>query len=77
MYNPGHHDEYYILQNVQKKGWDLYAESKGLMIMHVDYDKDIWQQDVVNNTTVAPAMHHIPRRQLAVVIFHLWRPVPL
>ena len=51
MYNPGHHDEYYILQNVQKKGWDLYAESKGLMIMHVDYDKDIWQQDVVNNTT--------------------------
>ena len=51
MYNPGHHDEYYMLQNVQKKGWDLYAESKGLMIMHVDYDKDIWQQDVVNNTT--------------------------
>ena len=51
VYNPGHHDEYYILQNVQKKGWDLYAESKGLMIMHVDYDKDIWQQDVVNNTT--------------------------
>ena len=51
MYNPGHHDEYYILQNVQKKGWDLYAESKGLMIMHVDYDKDIWQQNVVNNTT--------------------------
>ena len=51
MYNPGHHDEYYILQNVQKKGWDLYAESKGLMILHVDYDKDIWQQNVVNNTT--------------------------
>lgn len=50
MYNPGHHDEYFILQNIQKKGWDLYAESKGLMIMHVDYDKDIWQQDVVNNT---------------------------
>ena len=51
MYNPAHHDEFYILQNIQQKGWDLYAESKGLMIMHVDYDKDIWQQDVVNNTT--------------------------
>ena len=51
MYNPGHHDEFYILQNVQKKGWDSYADGKGLMIMHVDYDKTIWQENKVNNTS--------------------------
>lgn len=51
MYNPGHRDEYYIFQNIQQKGWDQYAESKGLMILHVDYDKDTWQADAVNNTS--------------------------
>ena len=85
VYNPGHHDEYYILQNVQKKGWDLYAESKGLMIMHVDYDKDIWQQDVVNNTTsrqrctIFPADNSLSSYSTYGDLFpyNSWRPVPL
>lgn len=50
MYNPNHKDEYYIFQNIQKKGWDQYANGSGLMILHVDYDKDVWQADQVNNT---------------------------
>lgn len=51
MYNPNHKDEYYIFQNIQKKGWDLYADGSGLMIMHVDYDKNVWQSNQVNNTS--------------------------
>ena len=51
MYNPNHKDEYFIFQNIQQKGWDLYAGGSGLMIMHVDYDKDVWQANTVNNTS--------------------------
>jgi len=51
MRNPAHADEYYILQNVQQKGWDIYAGGKGLLIMHVDYDKSVWQNNSVNTTS--------------------------
>lgn len=51
MRNPGNADEYYILQNVQKKGWDAHAEGSGLLIMHVDYDKKVWQENTVNNVS--------------------------
>lgn len=50
MHNPGFKDEYYILQNVQKKGWDKYAGGKGLLIMHVDYSKSVWQSNGVNTS---------------------------
>lgn len=40
--NKGHKDEYYILENCQKTGWDSYLPASGLMITHVDYDADIW-----------------------------------
>ena len=48
MRNPAHADEYYILQNVQKKGWDRFAGGNGLLIMHVDYDKNTWKNNSVN-----------------------------
>ena len=46
--NKGHEDEYYILENRQKTGWDSYLPASGLMITHVDYDADIWNWNMPN-----------------------------
>ena len=46
--NKGHEDEYYILENRQKTGWDSYLPASGLMITHVDYDADIWDWNMPN-----------------------------
>lgn len=46
--NKGHKDEYYILENRQKTGWDSYLPASGLMITHVDYDADAWDWNMPN-----------------------------
>ena len=48
--NKGHEDEYYILENRQKTGWDSYLPASGLMITHVDYDVDIWDWNMPNTS---------------------------
>jgi M6 family metalloprotease-like protein len=48
IYNEAHPDEYYMIENRQKDGWDVNYPSKGLMITHVDFDKEIWQNNVPN-----------------------------
>lgn len=39
VYNEGHPNEYYMLENRQKTGWDSGLSGEGLLILHVDYDK--------------------------------------
>ena len=48
IYNDGNHNEYYMVENRQQNGWDAYLPGKGLMIVHVDFDKDIWEQNTPN-----------------------------
>lgn len=48
IYNDAHPDEYYMIENRQKSGWDTNYPARGLMITHVDFDKDIWQANVPN-----------------------------
>lgn len=48
--NKGHEDEYHILENRQKTGWDSYLPASGLMITHVDYDADIWDWNMPNTS---------------------------
>ena len=48
--NKGHEDEYYILENRQKTGWDSYLPASGLMITHVDYDADFWNWNMPNTS---------------------------
>lgn len=61
IYNDAFHDEYYILQNIQQEGWYKYAPGTGLLVIHVDYDLDIWMDNHVNTdeshmrVTVIPA----------------------
>lgn len=49
-------DEYYLLENRQKTGWDKYLPGHGLMISHIDYDKNVWAKNDVNNDINHPRM---------------------
>ena len=48
IYNSGHRDEYYLLENRQKTGWDACLDGEGLLILHVDYNHMAWQNNAVN-----------------------------
>lgn len=50
IYNDGNRNEYYLLENRQKEGWDVGVPSSGLLILHVDYNPTVWQYNVVNST---------------------------
>lgn len=49
IYNDADHDEFYILENRQKKGTDKDAVGHGMLVVHVDYDKTVWKNNTVNN----------------------------
>ena len=40
--NDGAENEYYIIENRQKRGWDEQLPGSGILVFHVDYDKDAW-----------------------------------
>ncbi len=42
-------NEYFTLENRQYVGWDYYLASHGLMILHIDYDQQAWEQNSVND----------------------------
>ena len=42
--------EYYLLENRNKTRWDRYIPGRGLLIMHVDFDQQIWDENNVNAT---------------------------
>ncbi|MBR4897788.1 MAG: M6 family metalloprotease domain-containing protein [Prevotella sp.] len=62
IFNDAHPDEYYMLENRQKTGWDADYPSSGLMITHVDFDFDIWQANVPNTkiTNSEAAQYGLP-----------------
>lgn len=48
IYNDNHKDEFYLLENHKNRGWDAYTPESGLLIIHVDYDKDLFRNNIVN-----------------------------
>lgn len=50
IYNDNHKDEFYILENRQRTGWDAAQYGDGLLIMHVDYNKTVWNNNTVNTS---------------------------
>jgi len=52
--------EYYLLENRQKQAWDKYIPAAGLLILHVDFDKNTWVNNAVNNTSSHQRMTIIP-----------------
>lgn len=49
IYNDGHPDEFYILENRQQTNWDSALFGRGLMITHVDYDEMLWYLNCPNS----------------------------
>jgi len=50
IYNKGNKNEYFLLENRQKIGWDANIPGEGLLIIHVDYDESAWEDNGVNDT---------------------------
>ena len=48
FYNDGNENEYYMLENRQKTGWDAALPGEGLIVLHVDYSKGAWEDNQVN-----------------------------
>lgn len=42
-------NEYFLIENRQQSGWDIYLPGHGMMIWHVDYDPAVFKQNIVNN----------------------------
>ncbi len=40
--NDGQENEYYIIENRQKTGWDTSLPGSGLLVFHIDYDPTLW-----------------------------------
>jgi M6 family metalloprotease-like protein len=60
IYNKGHTDEYYILENRQLMGWDKSLPGAGLLIIHVDYDAMVWASNQPNDDPSHQRMTWIP-----------------
>lgn len=48
LYNEANKNEYYLLENRQKRGFDAGLFGHGLLVLHVDYDKSSWNNNTVN-----------------------------
>ena len=61
IYNKGNQNEFFLLENRQKDGWDASLSDKGLLILHCDYDEQTWLYNQPNDDpdhqrmTVVPA----------------------
>lgn len=61
VFNDATSNEYYIFENRQLRGSDKALPAHGMLVIHVDYDKDVWVKNAVNDDpshqhfTVVPA----------------------
>ena len=73
VYNDNNKNEYYLIENRQQNVgiWDKQLPASGMMITHVDYDKNIWESNHVNtivNSSGDYAYHNNDHQRLT--IFH-------
>lgn len=47
--NTDNPNEYFILENRQRKGWDRYIPGHGMLVWHIDYDEYLWDRNRINN----------------------------
>ena len=48
--------EFYILENRQQAGWDAHIPGHGLMLTKIDFVKNKWESDEVNNVEKRPCV---------------------
>ncbi len=42
-------NEFFLFENRQHIGWDTYIPAHGMLVWHIDFNKDIWLKNSVNN----------------------------
>lgn len=52
--NDANPNEYFILENRKREGWDQELVADGMMIIHVDYNKSAWEDNAVNTVKGHP-----------------------
>lgn len=60
IYNEGNRNEYFMFENRKKTGWDSDLPGEGLLIVHVDYDEDIWASNQPNDDKNHQRMTWVP-----------------
>lgn len=60
IYNNANNNEYYLLENRQKTGWDSSLPGAGLLILHVDYSSSDWSNNTPNDDPSHQRMTWIP-----------------
>lgn len=58
--NNANPNEYFILENRMREGWDQTLRADGMMIIHVDYDKTAWESNKINVTPGHPRFQIVP-----------------
>lgn len=60
IYNKGNQNEYMMLENRQKDGWDGGLPEPGLLIIHCDYDESAWAANTPNDNPDHQRMVVVP-----------------
>ena len=58
--NDANPNEFFILENRKREGWDMQLAADGMMIIHVDYDKSAWDNNKINTTSGHPRFQIVP-----------------
>lgn len=58
--NDANPNEFYVVEHVDQKGWNKYAPASGMLVLHVDYDEEVWYNNEVNNAPRHRRMTIIP-----------------
>lgn len=58
--NDANPNEYYLLEYRVHSGWDSFLPAEGILILHVDYNKQAWDNNEPNNNASHPRMTLIP-----------------
>ena len=58
--NDANPNEYFILENRKREGWDQKIAADGMMIIHVDYDVNAWNSNKINVTPGHPRFQIVP-----------------
>ena len=58
--NDANPNEYFVLENRKREGWDQMLPADGMMIVHVDYNKSAWDNNTVNVTNGHPRFQIVP-----------------
>lgn len=77
VYNDNNKNEYYLIENRQQNVgiWDKQLPASGMMITHVDYDENIWENNNVNtivnySNQYGPEYAYLDNDHQRLTIFH-------